>query len=375
MNRPLAITHLCAPAHVGGLETVVQGLAEGQRRRGHRVRVLAVVEPEADPSAFLDPLRTSGVEVECLTLGARAYLSEVRRVRELLRTWDADILHTHGYRSDLLHGWSARQMGIATVTTLHGFSMRGGRSSLFEHVQRRVVGRFDAVVAVSAPIADTLVNLGIPRDRVHVVPNAWKPPRDPLARPDARRELGVGDDEALIGWVGRLFPIKGCDVFLRALAATASEGWVAHIVGDGPEREPLETLAEQLGLGDRVRFAGAIPDAARLFSALDLYVLSSRSEGTPMVLLEAMGAGVPIVATAVGGVPDVIAPPHQGWLVPPEDPGALAEAIDSALTDDARRATVSAAGRARVRTEFAREAWVERHDEVYNSALRVSAGR
>ncbi len=375
MDRRLTITHLCAPAHVGGLETVVQALGEGQRLREHDVRVIAVVEPDTDPSAFLDPLRNSGVDVECLKLGARNYLGELRRVRGLLRARAPDVLHTHGYRSDLLHGWSARQMGIATVTTLHGFSMRGGRSSLFERIQRRVVGRFDAVVAVSGPIGETLVDLGIPRERVHVVPNAWRPPGDPLPRPEARRELGAGGDEAVIGWVGRLFPIKGCDVFLRALAKTTSEGWVAHVVGDGPERERLELLAEQLGLGDRVRFAGAIPNAARLFSGLDLYVLSSRSEGTPMVLLEAMGAGVPIVATSVGGVPDVIAPPDQGWLVPPENPEALAGAIDSALANDERRASVSASGRARVETEFAPETWLDRHDEVYHTALRISAER
>lgn len=94
-----------------------------------------------------------------------------------------------------------------------------------------------------------------------------------------------------------------------------------------------------------------------------------------MVLLEAMGAGVPIVATSVGGVPDVITPPHQGWLVPPEDPEALAEAIDNALADDDRRASVSASGRRRVETDFAPETWLDRHDEVYHTALRVSAER
>jgi len=369
------IVHLCAPAQFGGLETVIQTLGSRQHQRGHETMVVAVVEPDADPAPFLDPLKSVGVETRSIVLPARAYIREITRIRAALLAEPPDILHTHGYRPDLLHGWWARRAGIATVTTLHGFSMMGGVSSLLERLQRRVVGGFDAVVAVSSPISDALVELGVPRERVHVVPNAWTPPVSRADRSELEDVLGPKRNEKRMGWVGRLYPIKGCDVFLDALARLEAEGWHACVIGDGPERRALEARADELGLADRIRFTGAIPDAARLFAGLDLFVLSSRSEGTPMVLLEAMGAGVPVVASAVGGVPDVLRPPAEGWLVPPEDPAALAAAIEEALRDEGLRTRVAEAGRARVHHEFDQDVWAERHDAVYRAAMAVSEGR
>lgn len=371
----LSVVHLCAPAHVGGLERVVQGLATEQRAQGHTVRVLAVVEPGAVVEPFAAPMEAAGVEVRVLWVPGRAYLREVREVRAVLRDWAPDVLHTHGYRSDLLHGWGARRAGIATVSTLHGSSRMGGISHVFEWIQERALGRFDAVVAVSAPLVDALAARGVSRERIHMVPNAWTPPEGPLARGASRGELGVDGEPLVIGWVGRLIPVKGVDVFIEALAAMEQDGWVARIVGDGPERAAAEARARALGLAPKVRFLGAIPDAARLFSGLDLFVLSSRSEGTPMVLLEAMGEGLPVVATRVGGVPDVLREPREGWIVPPEAPGELARALDEAVASAEHRRSRGAAAKAHVEASFAQPAWIRRHDEVYRAALGRRRGR
>lgn len=363
--------HLCAPAHVGGLERVVQGLSTGQARRGHRVVAVAVVQPGADTSAFLDPLRDGGVECVRIEIPGRGYLSELRQVRALFDSWKPDVLHTHGYRSDLLHGGVARRRGIATVTTLHGSSRMGGASHLFEWMQEWALRRFDGVVAVSAPLVRSLRARGVREERIHEVPNAWTPPDGPLPREEARRALDAPESGLLVGWVGRLIPVKGCDVFLRAVAQVEGGDWLAVVIGDGPERAGLEALARELGLSDRVRFLGAIPDAARLFSGLDLFVLSSRSEGTPMVLLEAMGAGLPVVATSVGGVPDVMAEDVGGWLVPPEAPDRLAEAVALAIGDAAARRDRAARGAERVRSRYDGESWISRHEDVYHAALGV----
>lgn len=371
---PLSVLHLCAPAHVGGLERVVQGLSVGGARHGQDVRVVAVVEPGHDVSAFRGPLDEAGVPVDVVTLSGRAYLGEIRRIRRVLQTHRPDVLHTHGYRSDLLHGWSARRLGIATVSTLHGSSLMGGASQFFEWIQERALGRFDAVVAVSSPLVDSLASKGVPRDRIHEVPNAWTPPERPLPRDEARAALDVPDDVVAIGWVGRLIPVKGADVFLRALARVESGGWAVRIVGDGPERPGLEALAAELGLVDRVRFLGAVPDAARLFAGLDLFVLSSRSEGTPMVLLEAMGAGVAVVATGVGGVPGVVRSDAEGWVVAPEAPAELARAIREAVTANAERARRARGGMDRIERDYDFDGWIRRHEQVYRSALTVRHG-
>jgi glycosyltransferase involved in cell wall biosynthesis len=373
-DGPLSVLHVCAPAHVGGLERVVQGLSIGGKKHGQRVGILAVVEPGTDCSAFLDPVTAAGVETTVFTVSARAYLREWRIVRRFLKKFKPHVVHTHGYRSDLLHGGSARSLGIATVSTLHGSSRMGGISHLFEWIQEWVLGRFDAVVAVSEPLVDTLVARGIHRERVHTVPNAWTPQEVMVPRDQARKALRSVDDEVLIGWVGRLIPVKGCDVFLRALTRLPDHGWRATVVGDGPERSGLERLAASLGLPDRVHFTGAIPDAARLFEGLDLFVLSSRSEGTPMVLLEAMGAGVPVVVTSVGGVPDVVRSPSDGWVVEPEDPAALGRALHEALDDPSVRASRSRSAHQRIHDSFDFDSWILRHVEVYRAAMRVRTG-
>lgn len=367
--------HLCAPAHVGGLERVVQGLSSGQLRRGHRVAVVAVVEPNTDTSAFMDPMQEAGVECIRVEVAGRAYLTELREVGRLLSSWRPDVLHTHGYRSDLLHGGHARRKGVATVTTLHGSSRMGGFSRVFEWIQEWALRRFDAVIAVSAPLVEVLRGRGVTADRIHEVPNAWTPPDRMIPRDEARRTLDAPMDRLLVGWVGRLIPIKGCDIFLEALARMEYDcGWVARIVGDGPERPRLEAMVRELGLSERVRFLGAVPDAARLFSALDLFVLSSRSEGTPMVLLEAMGAGVPVLATTVGGVPDLVEGGRSGWLVPPEAPADLALAIAEALASREARSARAERGSTHVRSKYDFDTWIRRHEEVYRSALDARLG-
>lgn len=374
--EPLSIVHLCAPAHVGGLERVVQLLASSTVALGHQVAVVAVVEPGADSSDFLGPMERAGVRTIRVEVAGRGYLREWREVGRVVEDIGPDVIHSHGYRPDLLHGFRMRRRGIATVSTLHGSSRMGGLSRIFEWMQERALAGFDAVVAVSAPLVGDLQRRGVSRGRIHLIPNGWAPPDDALGREEARRALGAEEGKGpLVGWVGRIIPIKGCDLFVEALATVADLPWQAVVVGDGPEREGVVSLARQRGLSHRIRFPGALPEAARYLTALDLFVLSSRSEGTPMVLLEAMGAGIPVVATPVGGVPDVVGGPDFGWIAPAVDPGKLGEGIRSALEDAEARQRRGAEGARRVRELYDRAAWARRHLEVYRAAMGVRSGR
>lgn len=373
--RVFSITHLCAPAEVGGLERVVQGLASEGVARGHQVRVVTVQHPRADLNSFIAELEGCGVETVLVKVSGRQYLKEFQAISRLLAQDPPDVLHTHGYRCDILHGWHARRRGIATVSTLHGSSRMGGLSHFFEWVQLRALRRFDGVVAVSKPLAEELRTLGIPTDRLHMVPNAWAPPESPLSRSESRDQLGLqGVPDPIIGWVGRLIRIKGCDRFLEALVQIKKLRWNAIIIGHGPERSALEAWVQEQGLSERVRFLGSVPNAARFFSAFDLQVLSSRSEGTPMVVLEAMGAGVPMVATAVGGVPYLLEDGEDGWVVSPESPGALADALRLALTDAGDRERRAQNARRKVASEYSAERWMERHEEVYTQSITRLAG-
>jgi glycosyltransferase involved in cell wall biosynthesis len=359
----LSILHVSAPGAVGGLETVVQTLAIGQARAGHRVVVALVVEPDQELNGLLLPFRETTVDLQVVRVPPRAYLQERRLIRDLCVRVRPDVVHTHGSRPDVLDASVARSLGLATVTTVHGSSRLGGITRLHELVEFALFRRFDAVVAVSRPLVRSLRRFGVASDRIHVIPNAWNgriPERDRRA---ARQALGVPPDEFLIGWVGRLIPVKGADVMLEALAQLPDVPSTA-ILGDGAERRRLERMAAALGLERRVRFHGQVDDAPSLFPAFNVFVMSSRSEGTPMALLEAIAAGLPVVATAVGGVPDVIGP-GEGLLVPPEQPTALARAIGMIQSSPEAAMERAVAARARLENEFGLERWLARYEEVY----------
>lgn len=363
----MVILHLVAPADVGGLERVVHALAIGQKHAGHDVHVAAVVTSADLERAFLQPLTAAGVATHTLRLGGRAYLRERGAVRLLCRALRPDVLHTHGYRPDVVDAGVARGLGIATVSTAHGFTGGGWRNRTYEWLQRQAFRRFDAVIAVSRPLAARLSMVA--PDRLEVVPNAWYPAVAPLDRAAARRELRVPDDRFHIGWVGRLSPEKGPDVLVEALARLEGVPYAASFVGDGPERRRLETRATALGAAGRIVWAGARPEASRLFPGFDVFVLSSRTEGTPIVLFEAMAAGVPVVATHVGGVEDVVTP-AEARLVPSEDPDALAQAVRDVWMDQGGAAARARAARARLEARFALGPWLERHEAIYDRVRR-----
>lgn len=371
-DAPLSIMHILAPADVGGLERVVQMLSIAQKRRGHAVRVVASISPGTNCMPFIQPMREAGVRVEVLTVGAKHYLAERSLVAGLLRREHTHIVHTHGFRPDVLHFGVARAAGVAVVSTLHGSERLPGITRLYEWLQERTVRRFDAVIAVSRPLGERLIDIGIPPDRLHTVPNGWSRVCQPVDRESARGALGLEGDGPVIGWVGRLVPAKGCDIFLDALARLEGTDVRAVVIGDGPLRAALEQRAGSLNLLGRVKFLGNRQDASRFFTAFDLFVLSSRTEGTPIVLFEAMSAGVPIVATTVGGVPDVLTE-AIGVLVPPLSPRALADGIRATLAAPAEAIRRGLIATEHLLQEYGEEKWLERHDQIYRSVVRTSS--
>ena len=160
------IVHVTAPAEYGGLERVVTGLSTAMARRGHRIIVVTVLEPHKPVPAWTLPLGDSGVTVEPIHVHTRAYCTERRLVCELLNRYDADVVHTHGYRTDFIDGSFARRAGYPVVSTAHGFIKTTVRGRAYNKLQIRALRRFDAVVAVSRPLFDELRAAGVPSDRL-----------------------------------------------------------------------------------------------------------------------------------------------------------------------------------------------------------------
>jgi glycosyltransferase involved in cell wall biosynthesis len=360
----MVIVNLVAPAQFGGLERVVQILGQGLRRLGHEVHAVAVgAGPEA-VEPFLAPLADAGVQTHALAMPGRQYSRERAAVTDLCRLLRPDVVHTHGYRPDVLHASGVRRLGVPVVTTVHGFTGGGWKNRFYEWLQCRAFRRFDAVVVVSRPLAERMARAGVARSRIHTVPNAWRQFAPPLERDAARAALGIPRDGFVVGWVGRLSHEKGADVLLEALPHLSDVPLSVSIVGSGDQRNALQTRARELGFDGRIRWHGAVSDAERVFTAFDVCVLSSRTEGTPVVLFEAMAAGVPIVATRVGGVPDVVSP-AEGTLVRSEDPVALAAEIRRVHGDPVAARQRAGVAHARLVREFGVAPWLDRYQTIY----------
>ena len=359
----MRIVHVAAPAPIGGLEFVLGALARGQSEGGHDVSIVAVSNDSMTRGAVEGAFSDVGVDVHIIATRPRQYISEYRQTRAVFRYLAPDVVHTHGYRSDFIGGRAARSLGCPCVTTCHGFGHGSIRNRVNEYLQRREFRRFDAVVAVSQPMAETLLGAGVPEAIVHTIPNAPRISTSFASRLEARSALELRPDGPTVGWIGRLSHAKGVDLLIEALSLTRSDHYVASIIGDGPERRRAAARARHLHLGDRVVWHGSIPAAARFMRAFDVLVLSSRTEGTPIVLLEAMAAQVPIIAFGVGGVPDVL--DDYGVIVPSGDVAALAAAIDTMLSNEEAG---SLAGEDPISTER-HDDWLRRYESLY---LRVS---
>jgi glycosyltransferase involved in cell wall biosynthesis len=375
----LTVLHTFAPAPIGGAEQVVADLTEALALEGCAVHLVPVLDEGGEDHPFLS-LVSSSVQTHPLFLPPRSYLAERRALRSILNAVGPAIVHTHGYRSDLVGGLAARAVSRPVLSTVHGFTGGGIKNQFYERLQRWALRRADGVIAVSDPLAATLRQTGVEPERLHVIRNARSLPRGGFLSPDAARgrlwalcEVGDGAQpegprgDFHIGWVGRMSPEKGPDVLVEALAHMEG-GWQATFVGSGPLAGDLRARCRDLELRDRIGWAGPVPEAARHFKGFDVLVLSSRSEGTPIVLLEAMAAGVPLVVTRVGGIPDVVTE-REALIVDPEDPRGLADAI--ARVRDHPEAAKERVDRAKLKfeTDASTKRWAREHIDLY---LKIS---
>jgi glycosyltransferase involved in cell wall biosynthesis len=328
-----------------------------------------LAEEEGATMRFLGELRQP---VDPL-LDARALAKLVR----LARRFRPDIVHTHTAKAGFLGRQAALAAGPrpAIVHTYHGHVLEGyfgaAKSRLYLQLERAMARVSDRLIGVSEATVDDLVRLGVARrERFMVLPLGLD--LDPLAAPDeglrreSRAELRIGEDEVLLVFVGRVVPIKRLDLLLRALArARESEPRLRlALVGDGEERPRLERQAAELGVAGDVRFLGYRRELRPFFAAADVAVLSSDNEGTPVSLIEAAAAGLPAVATDVGGVREVVGE-ETGMLVPRGDAPALASALVRMAGDAGRRRDFGQAARRRAVGRYGAERLLGDVDALY----------
>ena len=301
-------------------------------------------------------------------------------VRRLLSRTRPQLLHTHMAKAGTVGRLAALSLGGAdrrplTVHTFHGHVLEGYFGPRVQRTiieaERRLARRTDRLIAVSPQIRDQLVDLGISRDgRIDVVPVGLElEPFLAIGGPTGqfRRRLGLPADAPLVGTVGRLVDIK--DVSTTLAAIERLPGVHLAVVGDGDRRRALEVEARARGVADRTHFTGWSDDVPAVMADLDVALLSSRNEGTPVALIEALAAATPVVGTAVGGVPFVVEDDKSGYLVPPGDAEALADRTARLLADPVRRRDMGARGRSHVRDRFSSRRLVDDIRALYTDML------
>ncbi len=354
------VCHIASGDVWGGLEAVVLSLLRAQQAAGAWAPALIVL----NDGRLAGEARQLGIEVLVVDEAARGFRTLLGDVGNALARLRPQVVHTHRYKENLLSFLLARRYGARCVVTVHGFEPPAGRLARLKlELRERMLHRLGRIAgARSVAVSEELRR----RHRADVVV-----PNGIALRPPATR-AAVDGAPVTLGWIGRLVPVKGLDTLLDAFALLAAGRTSREtplellLVGGGPEREALASHAETLGIGDRVRFAGEVADIAPWLARMDAFVFPSLREGVPIALLEAMGAGVPVVVAAVGGIPDVIGPTDTGILVASRDPQVWAAAIRRTLEDPGAAAARGGRARERVRTHFSLDAMASAYASIYS---------
>jgi glycosyltransferase involved in cell wall biosynthesis len=382
------VMRVIARLNVGGPALHVAYLTAGLADRGYDTTLVAGTLARGEESmSYVAQQR--GVRIEPLEELHReiAPLRDVRailRLARLIRREQPSILHTHTAKAGAVGRIAALLAGGARppilVHTFHGHVLRGYFNPLttlgFRILERRLARFTTMLVAVSPEVRDDLVGLGVASpDKFAVVrlgiELSERVSSDSGAREDTRRALGVPPDAFLVGWVGRMTAVKRTRDVLRTFRALLDGGTDAYLVlvGDGPDREPLERHAHELGVTRRCLFVGYQNDVARFYDAMDVLLLPSVNEGTPVSVIEALAAGRPAVATRVGGVPDVIRDGIDGFLVEAGDTETLAARLGELASDPERRREMGSAGQTRVLDRYGVDRLIDDIDSLYRRLL------
>jgi glycosyltransferase involved in cell wall biosynthesis len=358
-----------------GAERVMLELAQYLSERGWKSRVLAMEGAGAEPLARA--ARDHGLIGDVLNLRGGGDWAMCRQLSAYLEQYKIDVVHSHGYKPSIMLGATRQAARRVCFTTCHSWYRATAALRLYEYLEKRIVRGFDHVFAVSHEIEHDLLEAGVARSNLTYVRNGLDlaPPRAD-AREFARAELGVPTGRRLVLRIGRLHPTKGNDHLVRAFAELVRDHDL-HLafIGDGETRSALTQQVASLGLADRVTFTGFRDNVADYLTAADLFVSPSLAEGLPMVLIETMAAGCPIVTTSVGAIPSLLTDGEHALLVPAADEAALRRAIERVLTDRALGSRLAAAARERYVAGYSRAAMCSVYLSEYERALAARAAR
>ncbi|HEV8616450.1 MAG TPA: glycosyltransferase [Methylomirabilota bacterium] len=364
MSPRVPVLELVVSTQPGGGPQHVLDLATALRARGWR----PIVGGPRDGALF-DRFAAASIETVALRTDRLRPATLLRLVR-LIRRRGIGLVHSHGKGAGLYGRLAARLLRVPAVHTFHGIHFErygAGARATYLGMERRLARWTRVIVNVSrAQEAEGLALRLFTPAQSRVVLNGVDAARlnaaalDPF---DARKALELETEMAVVGCAARFDEVKHLDLLLRAVALPAARGATLVLIGRGPEERPLRALAETLGVAGRVRFAGEIADAARLFRAFDVYAAPSRKEGMPLAVLEAMALGLPVVASDIPAHRELLGPASDGVVA--ATPETFATALGALVADDQARALLGAENRTRARSEFGAREMVSAIEAIY----------
>lgn len=370
-TSPVRVMHVVFSLQPGGMEFGVVKLVNGLDPRRVQSAICSTT-----PSGALKELVSATVPVHDLNRRNGNDVRLIWALQRLFRRERPDVVHTHGWGTLLEGLLAARLAGVPAV--VHG---EHGTLQLKRHqrwLQRQAWLSADRVLSVSSRLAERMASeMRLPAGRVTTIRNGVDLTRfSSSSRSVARETLGVPAEALVFGTVGRLVPVKDHATLLQAFAHVSRDRIDALLLvsGEGPLRAPLLARARELGVDDRVRFLGHRQDVETVLAALDVFVLSSVSEGLSNTILEAMASGLPVVATRVGGADELVLDGETGLLVPPAAPDAMAAALRQLVANERGRRSMGTAARDRAEREFALSTMVERYDTLYVDLATLNSG-
>jgi glycosyltransferase involved in cell wall biosynthesis len=368
----MRVLHIISSGGMYGAEAVILNLSRTLNDGRHR-SMLGVFSNVSNPNLQLHEIALEeGIESHLISCDGQIDRTAIANIRELAARTGTDVVHAHGFKADIYVYLALGGTKTPFVSTCHTWYDNNLVVSLYGVADRFVLRKFARVVAVSDEVRRRLLKAGVHGDAIRLIRNGIDLRPFDNATPSLRDS--TSESALIVGLIGRLSIEKGIDIFLRAAARVLVEFPSARfvVVGEGPDKDKLEQLVDQLNIRGSVSMLGRRSDMPSVYASLDVMVSSSRQEGLPIAMLEGMASGLPLVATAVGEVPTVVVDGQTGLLVPAEDVDSLTEGILSLLRDPEMRVRLGAAAKQRVEDEYSAARMTADYLRVYADAIESS---
>jgi len=375
VTNPKIIMHLIATNFFGGPEKqIVEHL---KRLNGvyYRGMLVSFLEGGAT-NETLEQAKIVGLKNYGIPMSHRFDVRALWRLIELLRQEKVSLLCVHGYKSTVMGWWAGKRLGIPVVAFSRGYTSENFKVAFYEWLERQALRRISGIIFVSDGQKKKVESFGVAGQRSWVVQNAvsvesFQGSKNSNLRKEVFKRLSIIDGSAMVVSAGRLSPEKGHRFLVEAIGKLRGNSNDTHFVfcGDGPCQKDLVKQSKELGISDICHFVGFRRDLKEIFQAMDLMVLPSLTEGLPNVVLEAFACRKPVVATKVGGVPEIVEDGINGILVPPGKPSLLAEAIKSCLDSPEKSRKMGEAGYRKVKTDFTFETQTKKLERIYEKVI------